>query len=94
MAREILPYVKVLLLFGLLGLIIGIVLLMLGRWIVGSRSELAVCIVTCSIGFAVVCGTERESFKDIWPFYVIIGLVVSILIFGVSRIITWLSRGV
>jgi hypothetical protein len=84
---DIMPYVKVILSFALLGSVISILLIIFRKWTSQWWSELLVCLVICSTGIGMVSLTIQTSMEGIWVLFALAGLFIGLMVFGIYRVI-------
>jgi hypothetical protein len=84
---DIMPYVKVILSFALLGSVISILLIIFRKWTSQWWGELLVCLVICSTGIGMVSLTIQTSMEGIWVLFALAGLFIGLMVFGIYRVI-------
>jgi hypothetical protein len=84
---DIMPYIKVLLSFALLGLVVSILLLIFRKWVGRWWCELLICMVICPVAVGMVSLTVQTSMEGIWVLFALAGLLIGLMIFGIYRVI-------
>jgi len=87
MSVDVMPYVKVLLSFALLGLVVGILLLIFRKWARRWWGELLICMVICSAAIGMVSIMVQTSMEGIWVLFTLAGLLIGMMVFGIFRVI-------